>query len=436
VLKRHDGGTFLGRLLARVVDPANPTKGGTIWIAEDVTEKRAADQALASARDQAEAANRAKSAFLANTSHEIRTPLNGLVGLVRLARQPGLDAARRERYLQQIDDSAQALSGVISDILDLSKIEAGKLHTEAVDFDLHALLESVEHGYAALAQARALSLHMVVRTGVARRVRGDPVRLRQVLSNFLSNALKFTEQGGVGIEVLPLDSGKLRFEVRDSGPGIEAAVQARLFTPFTQGDESTTRRFGGTGLGLSICRELAQLMGGAVGVHSEPGRGSLFWAELPMPASAETEPESAFVGLSSRPSALVGLRVLMAEDNPVNMLIAVALLEQWGVDVTQASNGAQAVAAFNAQAGAGTPFDLVLMDVQMPVMGGYDATRALRLRYSASTLPIIALTAAALTSERDEALASGMNDFLTKPIDAQRLHDTLLQWQQAKTDSV
>jgi PAS domain S-box-containing protein len=436
MLKRHDGSTFLGRLLARVVDPANPTKGGTIWIAEDVTEKRAADQALASARDQAEAANQAKSAFLANTSHEIRTPLNGLVGLARLARQPGLDAARRERYLQQIDDSAQALSGVISDILDLSKIEAGKLHTEAVDFDLHALLESVEHGYAALAQARALSLQMVVRTGVPRRVRGDPVRLRQVLSNFLSNALKFTERGGVGIEVLPLDASQLRFEVRDSGPGIEAAVQARLFTPFTQGDESTTRRFGGTGLGLSICRELAQLMGGAVGVHSEPGRGSLFWAELPMPASAEAAPESEFAGLSSRPSALVGLRVLMAEDNPVNMLIAVALLEQWGVGVTQASNGAQAVAAVNAQADAGTPFDLVLMDVQMPVMGGYDATRALRLRYSASALPIIALTAAALTSEREEALASGMNDFLTKPIDAQRLRDTLLQWQQAKTDSV
>jgi CheY-like chemotaxis protein len=270
---------------------------------------------------------------------------------------------------------------------------------------------------------------------VPRRVRGDPVRLRQVLSNFLSNALKFTERGGVGIEVLPLDAPKLRFEVRDSGPGIEAAVQARLFTPFTQADASTTRRFGGTGLGLSICRELAQLMGGAVGVQSEPGRGSLFWAELPMPASTEAAPESAFAALSGRPGALVGLRVLMAEDNPVNMLIAVALLEQWGVEVTQASNGAQAVAAVNAQADAGTPFDLVLMDVQMPVMGGYDATRALRLRHSASALPIIALTAAALTSERAEALASGMNDFLTKPIDAQRLHDALLQWQRAKTDS-
>ena len=201
VMARRDGSTFVCRLLARAVDPTHPSKGATIWIADDVTERRAVEQALAQARDDAEAANRAKSAFLANTSHEIRTPLNGLVGLARLARQPGLDEARRERYLQQIDDSAQALSGVISDILDLSKIEAGKLRLEATDFDLHALLESIEHGYAALAEARALVLSMSVDAAVPRRVRGDPVRVRQVLSNYLSNALKFTEHGGVRIEV-------------------------------------------------------------------------------------------------------------------------------------------------------------------------------------------------------------------------------------------
>ena len=432
-MSRRDGSTFLCRLLARAVDPTHPSKGATIWIAEDVTERRAFDQALARARDDAEAANRAKSAFLANTSHEIRTPLNGLVGLARLARQPGLDEARRERYLRQIDDSAQALSGVISDILDLSKIEAGKLSLEAVDFDLHALLESIEHGYAALAEARGLSLEMLVRSGVPRRVRGDPARLRQVLSNFLSNGLKFTDHGSVRIEVRPSSNPRLRFEVQDSGPGIEPAVQARLFTPFTQADESTTRRFGGTGLGLSICRELAQLMGGEVGVQSSPGHGSRFWAELPLPASAESAPESVFGRESDHRSPLAGLQVLVAEDNPVNMLIAVALLEQWDIVVTQASQGEQAVAAVNARADAGSPFDLVLMDVQMPVMGGHDATRVLRRRHPASALPIIALTAAALTSERDEALASGMNDFLTKPIDAQRLHDTLLRWQRAKT---
>ena len=432
VVKRRDGSTFLCRLLACIVDPTHPSAGGTVWIAEDVTERRAIDQALARARDDAEAANRAKSAFLANTSHEIRTPLNGLVGLARMARQPGLDEARRDRYLQQIDDSAQALSGVIGDILDLSKIEAGKLTLEATEIDLHVLLESIEHGYAALADARGLGLQMVMHADVPRRVRGDAARLRQVLSNFLSNALKFTAQGGVRINVRPLDATRLRFEVRDSGPGIEPAVQARLFTPFTQADDSTTRRFGGTGLGLSICRELATLMGGAVGVTSEVGQGSCFWAELPLPATGESSADSVFADLPEQPSALAGLRVLIAEDNAVNMLIATALLEQWGVNVSPASDGAQAVAAVNAQADAGTPFALVLMDVQMPVMGGYDATRALRQRHSASALPVIALTAAALTSERDEALACGMNDFLTKPIDAQRLYDALLQWSRAK----
>jgi len=436
VMARRDGSTFVCRLLARAVDPTHPSKGATIWIADDVTERRAVEQALAQARDDAEAANRAKSTFLANTSHEIRTPLNGLVGLARLARQPGLEEARRSQYLAQIDDSARALSGVISDILDLSKIEAGKLRLEATDFDLHALLESIEHGYAALAEARTLVLSMSVDAAVPRRVRGDPVRVRQVLSNYLSNALKFTEHGGVRIEVRRLDATRLHFEVQDSGPGIDRAVQARLFTPFTQADESTTRRFGGTGLGLSICRELAQLMGGEVGVVSEPGRGSRFWVDLPLPASAEAGPQAQFgVVPPDQPSALAGLRVLMVEDNPVNMLIAVALLEQWGVEVAQANNGAQALAAVDAQADGGRPFDLVLMDVQMPVLGGYDATRTLRKRHAADALPIIALTAAALTSEREEALASGMNDFLTKPIDAQRLHDTLLHWSRARSAS-
>jgi PAS domain S-box-containing protein len=427
-MKRHDGSTFLCRLLARPIDPTHPAKGGTIWIAEDVTEKRAVERALARARDDAEAANRAKSAFLANTSHEIRTPLNGLVGLARLARQPSLDNARREQYLAQIDDSAQALAGVISDILDLSKIEAGKLRLEQTDFDLHALLESVEHGYAALADAHALQLTMHVSGAVPRRVRGDPVRLRQILSNLISNALKFTEVGFVRLHVESLPAPRVRFEVEDSGPGIGADVQTRLFQPFTQGDVSTTRRYGGTGLGLSICRELAELMGGSVGVHSEAGHGSRFWVELPLPASAQEAPSSAFAPPHDAEQRLAGLELLIVEDNPVNMMIATAIARQWGVTVTEAVDGAEAVAAIHQRADAGRPFDAVLMDVQMPVQGGHEATRALRQRFDARTLPIIALTAAALTSERDEALAAGMNDFLTKPLDAQRLQDALLRW--------
>jgi len=427
-MRRRDGSTFLCRLLARPIDPNDPAKGATIWIAEDVTERRAVQQALARARDEAEAASRAKSAFLANTSHEIRTPLNGLVGLARLARQPGLDEARRRQYLAQIDESARALSGVISDILDLSKVEAGKLELEQAEFDLHALLESIEHGYAALAEARALGLSMHVGSGVPRRVRGDALRVRQILSNYLSNALKFTEAGAVRVHVRDAGGDRIRFEVEDTGPGIAPAVQARLFMPFTQADDSTTRRYGGTGLGLSICRELAHLMGGEVGLDSQPGRGSRFWAELPLPAGDEDAPESAFAALDLQASPLVGLSLLIVEDNPVNMMIAVALLQQWGVEVTEAGNGAEAVALVAERADAGRPFDLVLMDVQMPVLGGNDATRELRRRFPADTLPIIALTAAALTSERDDALAAGMNDFLTKPIDAQRLHDTLLRW--------
>ena len=427
-MRRRDGSTFLCRTLARPVDPTHPAHGGTIWIAEDVTEKRAVEQALARARDEAEAANRAKSAFLANTSHEIRTPLNGLVGLARLARQPSVDEARREQYLAQIDDSAQALAGVISDILDLSKIEAGKLRLEQTDFDLHALLESIEHGYAALADARALALAMHARGAVPRRVRGDPVRLRQILSNLLSNALKFTEIGFVRLNVIALQPPLIRFEVEDSGPGIAPEVQVRLFEPFVQGDVSTTRRYGGTGLGLSICRELAQLMGGHVGMSSEAGRGSRFWAELPLPASEQDAPSSAFAPADESLRALVGADVLVVEDNPVNMMIATTILRQWGVVVSEAGNGVEAVTAVTARAEAGRPFELVLMDVQMPVQGGHDATRVLRKRFDAQALPIIALTAAALTSERDEALAAGMNDFLTKPLDAQRLQETLLRW--------
>lgn len=427
-MRRRDGSTFLCRLLARPIDPNDPAQGATIWIAEDVTERRAVQQALARARDEAEAASRAKSAFLANTSHEIRTPLNGLVGLARLARQPGLDEARRGQYLAQIDESARALSGVISDILDLSKIEAGKLQLEQAEFDLHALLESIEHGYAALAEARALALSMHVGGGVPRRVRGDALRVRQILSNYLSNALKFTEAGAVRVRVRGVGADRIRFEVEDTGPGIAQAVQARLFMPFTQADDSTTRRYGGTGLGLSICRELAQLMGGEVGLDSQPGRGSRFWAELPLPAGDQGGPDSGVGALDLQASPLEGLSLLIVEDNPVNMMIAVALLQQWGVEVTQASNGAEAVALVTGCADTGRPFDLVLMDVQMPVQGGNDATRELRRRFPADALPIIALTAAALTSERDDALAAGMNDFLTKPIDAQRLHDTLLRW--------
>jgi len=381
------------------------------------------DRFVSRARDEAEAASRAKSAFLANTSHEIRTPLNGLLGLARLARRPELDEARRRQYLEQIAESAETLSAIISDVLDLSKIEAGRLDIEHVAFDLHALLESLRRVHDTLADARGLGFALHVDAGVPQWVWGDPVRVRQVLVNYLSNALKFTERGEVSLHAGVAAGGALRFEVRDSGPGIAPEVRARLFQPFMQADQSTTRRFGGSGLGLSICHELAALMGGAVGVDSAPGQGSCFWAELPLRAAEAPQRDSGFGALEASP--LAGARVLMVEDNPVNMTIAVAMLEQWGVQVEQAGDGRQALAAVERAERDGPPLDAVLMDVQMPVMSGYEATRALRARPGGARLPIIALTAAALSSERDEALASGMDGFLTKPIDMGKLHDAL-----------
>jgi len=436
IMRRRDGSTFLARLLAQAVDPAHPSRGGTIWIIEDVTERRRVEQQLAHAKDEAQAASRAKSAFLANTSHEIRTPLNGLLGLGRLAQQPDLSDQQRRDYLNQMMDSAESLSGLISDILDLSKIEAGRLTLESQPFSLRELLASIRLAYLTLAQARGLTFAVEIDPALPSWVFGDPLRTRQILSNYLTNALKFTETGGVTVSVKALPANArgsagewVHIEVRDTGPGIALEQQGRLFQPFTQADESTTRRFGGTGLGLSICRELAMLMGGEVGVNSAPGEGSAFWAELPLPAAPapmahqprETRAQSA------AHEALHGRRVLIAEDHPVNMLIAVAQLEQWGMEVAQASDGRQAIEAVLAAASVGKPFDIVLMDVQMPVMGGHDATRELRKHFSAAELPIVALTAAALISERDDAFAAGMNDFLTKPIDTPKLHQTLLR---------
>jgi PAS domain S-box-containing protein len=421
-LMRRDGTLVWCRLQARSVNPRDPVGGGTMWSVEDITERREFEQRLASARDAAEAASRAKSAFLANTSHEIRTPLNGLLGLARLALQEGLDEGRRRQYLLQIFDSTQSLAGIISDILDLSKIEAGKITLEDQPFGLRDTLTSVHHAYLSLAEVKGLALTMAIDDSVPAFVRGDSLRFRQILSNFITNALKFTERGSVRIEATGR-GGRLRVTVTDTGPGIAATAQPRLFTPFSQADESTTRRFGGTGLGLSICRELATLMGGEVGVASVLGQGSSFWADLPL--RAEQASTASTDGQADPADRLRGATILLAEDNPVNMLIAVALLEQWGAKVEQAVDGAMAVDAVRHAAEIGRPFDLVLMDIHMPVMSGYEAVRVLREEFDADTLPVVALTAAALVSERDQALAAGMNDFLTKPIDARKLQMTL-----------
>jgi signal transduction histidine kinase/ActR/RegA family two-component response regulator len=392
----------------------------------DLTERRAAEAALAQAKEAAEAASRAKSAFLANTSHEIRTPLNGLLGLVRLALDPKIGVEQKNDYLRRIADSAQALSGVISDILDLSKIEAGKLVIEHVDFDLREVLTTICNAYRDLAAEKGLAFALHLDDALPAGVNGDPVRVRQVLTNFISNALKFTEKGGVDVRIFAASAGRVRFTVSDTGIGIDEATRKRLFLPFSQGDESTTRRFGGTGLGLSICRQLVESMGGAIGVESRHGEGTTFWAELPLPAAqARSRPAPSALGAPEAEQSLRGVRVLLVEDNSVNMLIAETLLTGWDVEVVQATDGRQAVEAVEREEGR---FDAVLMDVHMPVMSGYEATAALRRRYTKEDLPIIALTAAALVSEQEQSLALGMNDFITKPFDANRLRISLSRW--------
>jgi PAS domain S-box-containing protein len=425
--RRRAGGTFHVRVRGRAIDPDRPAHSGTVWIVEDVSERREFEQALARARDAAESASRAKSAFLANTSHELRTPLNAMIGLALLARDEEIGEARRRQYLDQIAESAKSLAAIVSDILDLSKIEAGKMQLEAAAFDLEAELRSLERTYATVAAARHLDLRFEIDPQAAGTVIGDPLRVRQLASNFLANALKFTATGVVTVRArrCPLAPATVRLEVEDTGPGIEAATLERLFRPFTQADESTTRRFGGSGLGLSICRELAYLMGGVVGAESRPGAGSTFWAELPLPAAPAPE---AAVAARGPLESLRGTRVLLAEDNPVNMMIAVAMLERWGVQVTGVQDGRAAIRAVQDAAARACPFDALLMDVQMPVMSGHEATRALRQTPAGRLLPIIALTAAALVTEREEALRAGMSDFLTKPIDAEKLRLALLRW--------
>jgi len=422
-MKKQDGTRFWCRLIGQAVDPTRPGEGGTIWIAEDVTERRRLDAALAAARDAAEAASRAKSAFLANTSHEIRTPLNGLLGLARLALSDKVSAETRKLHLEQILACAQGLEGILSDILDFSKIEAGKFTLEASAFDLRELLAAVQASYRPLTDASDLTLELEIDAALASVVTGDPVRIRQILGNFLTNAVKFTAQGGIRIVATGGATGCVRLAVADTGGGVDAQLLPLLFQPFSQGDSSTTRRVGGTGLGLSICRQLARLMGGDVGVETLAGAGSTFWAELPLPPTVL--PGDTLASEASEHERLRDAHILLVEDNPVNMMIAAATLAQWGVDVAEARDGRAAVEAVRAAAERGHPFDLVLMDVQMPVMSGHEAAIELRKAWGPHALPIIALTAAALISERDLALAAGMNDFLTKPIDAPKLRRTL-----------
>jgi PAS domain S-box-containing protein len=384
--------------------------------ARNITPQAEVEMALADARHRAEAANEAKSTFLATMSHEIRTPINGVLGLARMLRRlPPDQAARRDELLDLLSGAATELSDLVTDVLDLSRLEAGKLGLRTTTIDLHRLAESCLRAPAALGRERGLSMQLQIDGDVPRHVLADPLRLRQVLDNLLGNALKFTARGGVVLQLSRPDPGHWRLTVEDSGIGIPAEMRERLFQPFEQSDASRRRRHGGSGLGLSICAELARLMGGHIEHQDAPGGGSRFIVTLPLalPAAlpaAVAEPEAH--------EPLRGLRVLLVEDNAVNMMVASALLGELGARVLEAADGEQAVALAREH---GPRLHAVLMDLHMPGMDGFETADALRALPGAPAWPVLALSASVLSEERERASQHGMVDFLVKPIEADEL---------------
>jgi len=396
----------------------------------DITARKQFESDLRTARDDAMAASRLKSEFLATVSHELRTPMNGIIGMADLLLTSELTAEQRDQA-ETVKQSADALLGILDDILDLSKIEAGKLALETVNFSVHQTVKGVVELMTARAQSKGLKLLSSVGANIPASLRGDPHRLRQLLLNLASNAIKFTEKGEIAIELFcraeTHEAVELHCAVRDTGIGLSEEAQQKLFRPFTQADNSTTRKFGGTGLGLAICRQLVELMAGKIGVTSIEGKGATFWFSVRL----EKGPAADHAGSSNRSRAPVTmelsrhqtLRVLVAEDNRMNQKIAAAQLGKLGCKVEIVSNGREAVGAWER-----APFDVIFMDCQMPELDGLEATRkirALEKERSVRTTTIIAMTASAMQGDRESCLQAGMDDYIYKPVDMTQLQAVL-----------
>ncbi len=385
------------------------------------------------ARRTAEKANSAKSQFLANMSHEIRTPLNGIVAMTEVLGRSGLTPEQRD-IAAVILNSSESLMTIVNDILDFSKIEAGGMSIEQIAFDVRATVEDAVRLFTPRAQQKGLEIACRIAADVPRMIVGDPLRIRQVLMNLLSNAIKFTEAGGIGVELArggnPEQGPALLFRVVDTGIGIPAEASSKLFRAFTQADSTTTRKFGGTGLGLAISLRLVTLMGGSIGLESEPGQGSVFWFIVPAPATDRAEHlEPASVSSpapaqSTIATAQAGWRILIVEDNPVNQIVAARALRTLGYAPDVASSGEAALDVLLKH-----PFDLILMDCQMPGMDGYQTAAEIRRREAGlHRTPIVAMTANTVDGDRERCAAAGMDDYLSKPFRMAALERALRRW--------
>ncbi|WP_367847804.1 response regulator [Rhodoferax sp. WC2427] len=417
-----DGRRFTGRLVGqRVV--VREFADATIWVLEDISERKHAEAELRRAKDLAEEANRFKTDFLANMSHEIRTPMNAIIGMSYLALKTELNPRQRD-YVAKIRQSGQHLLGVINDILDFSKVEAGKLSIENLPFALDKLLENVANVVAEKAAAKGLELVCDVAPDVPQSLRGDPLRLGQVLINFANNAIKFTERGEISMAVRlqagSADSAVLRFDVRDTGIGLTEEQIGRLFQSFQQADSSITRKYGGTGLGLAISKALAEAMGGTVGVDSTYGQGSTFWFTAQLGRGEEIQ-RPALADLDMR-----GRRVLVVDDNAHAALVLVDMLRSMGFEVAAVDSGAKAVAAVRDAAAGGYPFDIAMLDWQMPGMDGLQTARAITALGLASSPKPILVTAYGREEVVQGAQAAGIEDLLVKPVNASLLFNTML----------